>query len=612
MVSKLFSFIFGFVAFFFFFPQVVSANANFTTDYQITYTIEEDGNTRAQIRGTITNTTSDQYASSYKMQLGFEEITNVKAADADGAIIPSVTKNEQGYVIGLEFNKRSVGVKNTLPFSITFDTPAIARNVGKIWEINIPGVSNPSDFTNFTVTVVVPPSFGQPMYIKPKQENNKLSFTKEQLGKSGISMAFGIEQLYDFDITYHLQNGNIYPAPTEIALPPTTNYQDVFITSIDPQPENVVRDADGNWLARYRLAPWQKLDVRVQGTTQVVLVPRPSFLSPNEYADYTKELPNWQTKSPEIKALADELKTPQAIYDYVVKTLTYDFSRVIEDQPRLGALDALKNPNSAVCREFTDLFIALARAANIPAREVDGYAYTENARQRPLSATQDILHTWPEYYDQNKRTWVMVDPTWGSTTGGVDYFDVFDFDHVAFVKKGLDSDYPLPAGGYKLLEGEIQKDVEVTFGTEFPDTTPNVEMITDFPDVSIAGLPIVGKITMKNVSSKELLPQELTIISSTLSPQSQVLGSDTIPPFGSQTWEVKFDPKPFLTKSSDSFTIQFAPGSELGDKTGEKTLTIAPFFLAPAGIGVVAGGIFAIIIFIVAFKFRSIRFSRQK
>ena len=591
-------------------PFAAASTTDFTTDYNITYTVSENGQTKAQLRGILTNTTSEHYAASYKMQLGFDEIANVKAADEDGAINPTVSKNEQGYVVGLTFNKRSVGLGSKLPFTITFDTPTIARKVGNIWEINIPGVANPSDFASFTVTVVVPPSFGKPTYIKPKQSNNSLVFTKEQLGKSGISIAFGQEQFYNFHLTYHLHNENLYPIKTEIALPPSTNYQQVFIKEINPRPQNVIQDGDGNWLAQYRLYPSQKLDVVVDGSVYMQLTPQAVELTGQEHANYTKELPNWQTKSPEIKELAHELKTPRAIYDYVVKTLHYDFSRVTDDLPRLGAVDALKNPTSAVCREFTDLFIALARAADIPAREVDGFAYTQNTRQRPLSVTQDILHAWPEYYDREKGTWVMVDPTWGSTTGGVDYFDVLDFDHIAFVKKGIDSDYPIPAGGYKFLEGQNTKDISVSFTTSLPKTKADVLLTTDFPNVSIAGFPVKGKITMKNIGTQPLPPQELSLVSSILTPSSQQLQSDSIPPFGSQTWEVTFNPTSFLTKTSASFTIHFAPDSELGDKTGEKTISIAPFFLTPWGIGTTIGGIFTIIILIIAIKFRRLRFFR--
>ncbi len=167
----------------FLFPTTSLAASNFTTDYHVTYSINAAGQTHAQLTGTLTNTTSEYYASSYKMQLGFDEITHVKASDPDGIIVPTVTRNEDGYIIGLTFNKRSVGLGNKLPFSISFDTPTIARQFGNVWEINIPGIANPGDFSSFVVTVVVPPSFGKPAYIKPAQSTKGLTFTTEQLGK---------------------------------------------------------------------------------------------------------------------------------------------------------------------------------------------------------------------------------------------------------------------------------------------------------------------------------------------------------------------------------------------------------------------------------------------
>jgi transglutaminase-like putative cysteine protease len=583
------------------------AASNFTTDYHVTYTISEDGKTHAVLNGTLTNTTTQYYASSYKMQLGFDDISNVKASDAGGSITPSVGKNADGYVIGLTFNKKSVGMGSKLPFTISFDTPTIAREFGKIWEINIPGIANTSDFSSFTVTVVPPASFGTPSYIKPAQTGKSLTFTKEQLGKSGISIAFGDEQLYSFSLLYHLHNENVYPIRTEIALPPTTNYQEIFINDISPKPINVTKDADGNWLAQYRLLPAQKLDVSVSGVSQMSLRPKEEVLSELDFAKYTKEQPNWQTKDPAIKALAKELKTPEAIYNYVVKTLNYDFSRVSDDKGRLGAAQALKNPTSAVCREFTDLFIAIARAAGIPAREVDGFAYTENAKQRPLSLVKDILHAWPQYYDTTKKTWIMVDPTWGSTTGGIDYFHTLDLDHFAFVIKGMDSDYPIPAGGYKLFESKNGKDININFADSLPLTQMDAAVSTNFPKVSIAGLPIQGKLTLKNMGTQELTPQVLSITSQYLKPENQMLNSQGIPPFGYQTWDLSFRSTSFLTNSDTSFTIRFANDSSLSGKQLEKKLKIAPFFLTPWGIGGLILGILIIIICITAVKVRRLR-----
>ena len=71
----------------------------------------------------------------------------------------------------------------------------------------------------------------------------------------------------------------------------------------------------------------------------------------------------------------------------------------------------------------------------------------------------------------------MIDPTWANTTGGIDYFNVLDFDHIAFVIKGESSDYPIPAGGYKLQGNEEEKDVNVSFAKIFEEETPTLEIV---------------------------------------------------------------------------------------------------------------------------------------
>ncbi|HEX8932112.1 MAG TPA: hypothetical protein VF810_03080, partial [Patescibacteria group bacterium] len=62
-----------------------------------------------------------------------------------------------------------------------------------------------------------------------------------------------------------------------------------------------------------------------------------------------------------------------------------------------------------------------------------------------------------------------------------------------------------------------------------------------------------------------------------------------------------------LTKTNASFTIQFATGSEFGDKMAQKTLTIVPFYMTPVGIGGIIFGILIFTIFIFAFKIRRVR-----
>lgn len=569
----------SFFLLFLIFPNSAWAQ-NFSTDYSVTYQVLQNTRTNVSFDVTLTNQTEQYYASSYSIQVGFSDIQNLIASDSQGAITPKLTKTGKGHSIELTFNDKITGFGNKLNFDISFDTSEIAQNLGTVWEVNIPGLSNQNDFSSFNVNVLYPSSLGRPTFIKPNNSYNsspgRISFNKSNL-TGGISMAFGEFQIYDFDLSYHIGNKNLFPIRTEIALPPTTNYQDVLIDEISPKPENVKIDPDGNWLAEYRLMPSQEMDIQVLGRAKIYLTPKQESLAEEDFAKYLVQEPYWQVNDVKIKELANKLKTPREIYQYVVDTLTYDFSRVINNSGRAGALGVLSVPASAVCLEFVDLFVAIARAAGIPAREIDGYANTRNPTERPLSLVKDILHAWPEYYDTEKKTWIMIDPTWGNTTGGVDYFDVLDFDHFAFVKKGLDSEYPVPAGGYKLAQDAGSKDVNVTFGKDF-ETKDEKKVEFLMADQFFPGSKVKGNIRVSNLGNSLVQGEEISIKSDMLSPQERKIVISKIPPQAFVDIPFEF-PTEFLTNKEDTIRIG------LGKNEYTKQILISPFFVNEISIG---------------------------
>ncbi|MFH1833158.1 MAG: transglutaminase-like domain-containing protein [Candidatus Levyibacteriota bacterium] len=586
----------------------VCALDNFYTSYDANYNVSENGTTQVLFNISLTNKTENYYASSYKIRTGFDDAQNINAFDAGGSLYTTTSSTDQGKEIKVVFNKKVLGAGSILSFNLSFSTNNIAYKQGNIWEVNIPGVSNQNDFEKFNAHVKVPQSFGDPEYIKPDVNLSGLNFTKEQLGNSGISIAFGKKQIYDFTLTYHLTNDKIYPVATEIALPPSTNYQDVYIENISPKPSNVTLDNDGNWLAQYSLLPTKKLDVVVKGKALLFLRPRKQVLSAKDFEAYLLPEKYWEA-SEKIKNLANSLKTPKAIYEYVAKTLTYDFSRTTDNKPRLGAKNVLENPKSAVCLEFTDLFIALSRAAGIPAREVDGYAYTKNERERPVSLIQDILHAWPEYYDKDLETWVMIDPTWENTTKGVDYFNILDFDHFAFVIRGQNSSYPIPAGGYKIPASKNTKDVSVDFAKNFIEKTPTLTITTSIPDTALSGLPIQGEITLKNVGQTIYPQSQIKIESDFLSLQSGKKDLDVIPPYGTIKIPVSFEQTPFLTNREALVKIT------LDQNYFSKTVKITPFIVNRITIalgGILLATIITIILLIVTRGSRHLPFFRKK
>lgn len=335
------------------------------------------------------------------------------------------------------------------------------------------------------------------------------------------------------------------------------------------------------------------------------LEPKKEALSPQDRNLFLQEQPYWQVGDSNIRKLALDLKTPQAIFQYVVTHLSYDFSRVAGKQVRVGAQGVLQKPDSAVCLEFTDLFITLARAAGIPAREIDGYGFTQNQKERPLSRVQDILHAWPEYYDDAKQTWVMVDPTWENTTRGVDYFSVLDFDHIAFVIKGVSSTYPIPPGGYKFDGNFETKDVTVTFGDPVGEEQQKAGIAFITATSVYSGFPLEGELFVKNAGSQLIPSEDVTILSKDLTPSSRKLQTDPIPPYGHIQQTIGFDKIPLLTNSSKTITIHLA------GNTITKIIAVHPiFFQKEYIIGGILLVILCIILFVVAARSRHLPIPR--
>lgn len=488
----------------FFFASPVRAEGEFATNYQVDYRVEANGHTRAKMAVELINKLSNIYASEFTLTIGSTNLTNISLSTPNGALEPKLAVGNKTTNITVIFPEKILGKDKSQEFTLEFTTADFARRLGNVWEISIPKLARSESLDNYHLTLSIPASFGAPANLTPapsgKTETDGYKiyrFDSAALYQSGISATFGSEQWYDFSFNYNLSNPNFYPINTEVALPPDTPWQQVLYETLEPKPTQIRVDADGNWLATYPLAAAGNLDVLATGSATLFLKPRPDFpWGINDQIDYLQPLKYWESDQPRVKNLAATLSGPRQIYDYVVDNLIYDYGRLDSTPARLGAANALDNQNSALCMEFTDLFVALARASGISARAVNGYAYTDNSSLRPLSLKQDVLHAWPEYYDSERQLWRPIDPTWGNTTGGVDFFEQTDLNHFAFVILGADSDYPVPAGAYK-ADDRPAKNLSVVFGRSVTPRS-NLELEFDLPEEGLAGVSLTGKIRVKN------------------------------------------------------------------------------------------------------------------
>jgi len=517
-------------------PSPVLGVKDFSTSFDSTYEVKENIVTTVIHQISLTNLKSNSYASEFTLIIGSTNLDSITVRDRSGLLPVTINKKNNGVEVTVNLKSRpALGINKNKSFTIRYDSRDTTQKVGKIIEVNIPKISNSREFDSFTTNLIVPSAFGSPSIMVPAPASKTIaskysSYTFDRNDETGISGVFGTTQTFSVNLKYFVSNPEDSQIESSIALPPDTAYQRVSIDKIDPKPTKLETDIDGNWLAIYRLKPHQKLSIVANLTIEIKMIPvGQNFPKPQPY--HLKPSIYWQTDDPEISALAIKLKTPKNIYDYVVSNLTYDYSRAQTGGDRIGAKSALKNPGSTICTEFTDLFIALSRAAGIPARELEGFAWTENPKLRPLSLSGDILHAWPEYWDKDKNLWVQVDPTWGNTTGLIDYFTKLDFNHIVFAIHGKSDTSPLPAGFYKTDETQKKTVVVTPNNISFnlsqdptvqvfiPQTLPTYKfgrisvVLTNPQPAAIYKVPVSilspgAEIKLSNLSEVDLLPWE--------------------------------------------------------------------------------------------------------
>lgn len=550
--------------------------ADYKSDYQTEYFLtENNGALDIKVRLTIriTNLRSDIYVS--KFSISFPKafvIKNLKAYDDNGEITPQLTVDDIKTKIDLSFSKANTGKESVNTFNLQFVQEKLFEVNGNVWEVILPTIENKEN-DSYKIIVNLPIGTDKKISIaKPKPtliSNNQIVW--ENPTAKTVYAVFGDSQIYNLNLNYHLKNTSLLPAYTDVAFPPDRLNQKITVFSINPKPVFTYTDEDGNFLGRYLMKPKETVAVSFQGSAEITAKPREEVLITirNSFTNQSKylltEQKYWQ--SPQVS-----LKNTSAsgIYQYVVNTLTYDYKRInSKSERRLGAVGALQQPNKAVCIEFTDLFIALARENGIYSREIEGYGFSKDSRLRPLSLITDILHSWPEYYDTNKKLWIELDPTWENTSG-IDYFNSFDLNHIAFAIHGRRSDYPLPAGMYKI---EDSRDVAVVATMEKHQDAKQTTIIADsLPSQINDNQPAKAKITLVNSGNIFLWNLPVEINSDILTIANNKLTVGVLAPYEKKDIDLVIWSKYKNKKLNASLKVMLA-----GKEEFSKQIVVIPF-----------------------------------
>lgn len=461
------------ILFSFFFLATNVAAATVDSVYKDVYKLTTSKRVMVEKHISLINKTAKLYVSEYNFVFKSEyEIKGLEVLEDNLQAEFESRSNSKGLEISVFLKHPAVGrgaVKNLL---IRYYLDDFLKGEGNFKELFIPvsGVAESENLLGYSIEVAAPLNFPKLGISKPaiKQvaENLYVWDDVRDFLRQNVYISFSDKAYYEVELHFALENRYPYSKKMSIPFVPDGVYQKVYVQDIYPAPHETAIDTDGNYLGIYRVSGNSVEKILFRGIVELSSTPRNEVreyqmnkVKKDGLGRYLSEETFWKLDE---KTLADEkinnLSETKDIYKFVVDTLEYDTGRINKDLKRMGASWVLENPDKAVCMEYTDLFVALSREKGIASREVVGYALTANQNLLPLSFLGDVLHAWPEYYDQKREFWQPVDPTWGDTAR-VDYFSSLDLSHIAFVYHGKDTTFPLPPGVYKVREK--QKDVYV-------------------------------------------------------------------------------------------------------------------------------------------------------
>ena len=139
------------------------------------------------------------------------------------------------------------------------------------------------------------------------------------------------------------------------------------------------------------------------------------FLRPNQYVNYSKNSKAVEQAARLTRELSDPLKKVEAVYDYVVQTLSYDKAKASSVKSGyLPDLDQVMEAKKGICFDYAALMTAMLRSQDVPCKLVVGYAGTA---YHAWISVWTVEHGWVDgviYFDGS--AWHRMDPTFASSS----------------------------------------------------------------------------------------------------------------------------------------------------------------------------------------------------
>lgn len=138
------------------------------------------------------------------------------------------------------------------------------------------------------------------------------------------------------------------------------------------------------------------------------------FLRPNQYVDYSAAT-NAVTKGAQLCAgLEHPLEKVEAVYDFVVSTLTYDAEKAATVKSGyLPVLDEVLEQEKGICFDYAALMTAMLRSQEVPCKLVVGYAGSTYHAWISVWTEENGWVDGAIFFDG--QMWKRMDPTFASS-----------------------------------------------------------------------------------------------------------------------------------------------------------------------------------------------------
>ncbi|HNW23189.1 MAG TPA: transglutaminase domain-containing protein [Candidatus Dojkabacteria bacterium] len=490
------------------------------------------------------------------------------------------TKDDTSLVIDLEqtpiYPDRPLTLKITYTTKLTEETPSLLSSVVD---------TQTKDFFFTYPTSKGDVSWSSSPVIKTERKGDSTQIQTETPNGNFVKVTFGSDIVYKFVISKTITNLENDIRVSEILLPVNNNYQNILIDKITPLPDKAYKDIDNNYILQYSVAPQSNLSITVDGYIFMKSSTNPFEIQPNienislweiNNASLTRHINRYLKSNgmeisdtfsdiKELKTTEERALLYQNLYRYVIENLQPNIQSVgsLSGSDRLGGQEVLVNQNLSTSEDYIDSIVSLYRYFKIPARFVIGYItgisnYDSNG----------IYHYWAEYYDSDKKNWVIVEPFFEDYSKTSLYGKDMK-EHVTLIYRYSNPYTPK-------LNFFSEEDFKIELVKDIPEVKNSIKLDVILQPYKISDPYLVGYISIKNTGNTVLDSFNITESNPDLTKYIDYIENNSqIILLPDQTYNIKFNIPYKDIKESLSAVVKALSGTQqLEDTRIEKDIQI--------------------------------------